>query len=47
MDKDRSAIATAARTGLTRVVIERVAEHMRRRTSVPRLLRRMTMPKAA
>jgi hypothetical protein len=47
MFKDRSAIATAARTGLTRVAMERVAEYMRRRTWVPRLLRRMTMPKAA
>jgi hypothetical protein len=47
MSKDRSAMATRARTGLTPVVMESVAAHMRRRTSVPMLLRRMTWPKAA
>jgi hypothetical protein len=42
MDKDGIAMATHCHTGLTRVVMERVAEHTRRRTSVPMLLRRMT-----
>ena len=38
-DKDRVAMAIRGRTGLRRVVMERVSEYMRRRTSVPMLWR--------
>jgi nucleotide-binding universal stress UspA family protein len=47
MDKDRIVMASHGRTGVTRVVLEKVAAYMRRRTSVPMLLRRMTWPKVA
>jgi hypothetical protein len=45
MDKDWIAIAIHADVGMARVAMGRVAEHMRRRTSVPMLLKCMTWPR--
>jgi nucleotide-binding universal stress UspA family protein len=41
---DLIAMATHGRTGLTRLVMGRVAEHVRRRTPVPRLLMQTASP---
>jgi nucleotide-binding universal stress UspA family protein len=40
-------MATHGRTGLTRVVLGSVAEHVLRRTSVPMLLMRAALPEEA
>jgi nucleotide-binding universal stress UspA family protein len=44
---DLIAMATHGRTGLTRVVMGSVAEHVLRRTSVPMLLMRAVQPEEA
>jgi len=44
---DLIAMATHGRTGLTRVVMGSVAEHVLRRTSVPMLLMRAALPEEA
>jgi nucleotide-binding universal stress UspA family protein len=44
---DLIAMATHGRTGLTRVVLGSVAEHVLRRTSVPMLLMRAALPEEA
>ena len=44
---DLIAMATHGRTGLTRVVLGSVAEHVLRRTSVPMLLIRAALPEEA
>jgi nucleotide-binding universal stress UspA family protein len=44
---DLIAMATHGRTGLSRVVMGSVAEHVLRRTSVPMLLMRLALPEEA